>query len=87
MPKNTSFCKFYFILNLNIFIKQLTSYRYPFSGILHEMNKDVFGQAEDFITLPKISQLFGEVWLGLGLGLGLGLVLVAVFFFGGGGDE
>ena len=37
------------------------------------MNKDVFGQAEDFITLPKISQLFGEVWLEL--------VLVAVFFF------
>ena len=37
------------------------------------MNKDVFEQEEDFITLPKISQVFGEVWLGL--------VLVAVFFF------
>ena len=36
------------------------------------MNEDVFGQAEDFITLPKISQLFGEVRLGL--------ALVAVFF-------
>ena len=39
------------------------------------MKKDVFGQAEDFITSPKISQVFGEVWLGL--------VLVAVFFFYG----
>ena len=36
------------------------------------MNEDVFGQAEDFITLPKISQVFGEVRLGL--------ALVAVFF-------
>ena len=36
------------------------------------MNEHVFGQAEDFITLPKISQLFGEVRLGL--------ALVAVFF-------
>ena len=39
------------------------------------MNKDVFGQAEDFITSPKISQVFGEVRLGLGL------ALAAVFFF------
>ena len=68
-----------FILNLNIFIKQHKSYLYPLSGMLHEMNKDVFGQAEDFITLPKISQVFGEVWLGL--------VLVAFFFLGGGGNE
>ena len=37
------------------------------------MNKDVFGQAEDFITLAKISQVFGEVRLGL--------ASVAVFFF------
>ena len=70
---NTSFSKLNFIWNLNIFIKQLKSYLYLFSEILHEMNKDVFEQAEDFITLPKISQVFGEVWLGL--------VLVAVFFF------
>ncbi|XP_044170854.1 uncharacterized protein LOC114973967 isoform X7 [Acropora millepora] len=27
----------------------------------YNMNEDVFGQAEDFITLPKISQVFGEV--------------------------
>ncbi|XP_067029279.1 uncharacterized protein [Acropora muricata] len=31
----------------------------PLSGC--NMNEDVFGQAEDFITLPKISQVFGEV--------------------------
>ncbi|XP_044163756.1 uncharacterized protein LOC114949575 isoform X3 [Acropora millepora] len=31
----------------------------PLSG--YNMNEHVFGQAEDFITLPKISQLFGEV--------------------------
>ncbi|XP_044170853.1 protein arginine methyltransferase NDUFAF7, mitochondrial-like isoform X6 [Acropora millepora] len=31
----------------------------PLSG--YNMNEDVFGQAEDFITLPKISQVFGEV--------------------------
>ena len=60
----SSFSKLKFILNLYI------SSRFKVIFILfqgYNMNEDVFGQAEDFITLPKISQVFGEVRLGLAL--------------------